>query len=78
MPVTMSAEALKNKREYDKRYARENFIGKNIAFNKNNQYDMEVLEWIRKQNNGNEYIKRLVYEDKQKTIADKQKATADV
>ena len=60
----LSAEALKNKREYDKQYQRENFKGKYITFNKKVPEDMEMYEWIRtRPEQGNCYIKRLIRED---------------
>lgn len=52
-----------NKSEYDKQYARENIKRKHIPFNQNNPEDMALLDWINRQPNATEYIKRLVRED---------------
>lgn len=61
--VTLSPEALAKKRAYDKKYQQKHFKGKNITFNTSDPDDMALLEWIRMQKNGNEYIKMLIRKD---------------
>ena len=74
MAIKLSEQALKNKRAYDKKYARENFQGKYLTFNKNVPEEMEMFEWVRtRPEGGNPYLKRLIRED-----MERQKANKDV
>ena len=58
------AKWLTNKKIYNKKYAKNNFKCKNIAFNKNIPEDIILLDWIKVQaEGGNQYIKRLIRED---------------
>ena len=71
--ATLSAEAMKRKKEYDKKYAKEHFQGKHITFNKDIPEEIELFEWIKAQpEQGNTYIKRLIREDMQRQKAQKQ------
>ena len=54
------SEAVAKKRAYNKEYAREHFKGKNLYFNTSIPEDIELLEWINKQENGTQYIKDLI------------------
>ena len=64
--ATLSEHAMKNKKEYDKKYARTFFKSKCIAFNVKDPNDIALLEWVQKQENGNQYIKQLIREDMEK------------
>ena len=64
MGQRLSEEALANKKRYNREYARKNFITKIITFNKNVEEDIEALDWMNSQENGNKYVKRLLLEDK--------------
>lgn len=70
MAIKLSPEAMKRKREYDKRYAKEHFQGKYITFNKDIPEEIELFEWVRtRPEQGNTYIKRLIREDMQRQKA---------
>ena len=62
----LSETAMKNKKNYDKNYAHTNFRSKCIAFNVKNPDDIALLEWVQKQENGNQYIKNLIRKDMEK------------
>ena len=69
--MTRIGQALQNKRAYDKVYAHENFRGKTIQFNRKNELDMELFEWMRTQPEGGaKYIKRLILEDMERNKKD--------
>ena len=62
--IKLSETALKNKRAYDKEYAKKNFKSKLITFNKLVPDDIQLLDWVNSQTEqGNNYIKRLIRED---------------
>lgn len=70
--VKLSEKAMANKREYDKKYARENFQGKYITFNKKVPEEIALFKWVNSQpEQGNTYIKRLIREDMQRQLAEK-------
>ena len=70
--VNLSPRALKNKREYDKNYARQKLQGKCITFNRTVPEDMELFEWVNSQPEaGNIYIKNLIREDMLRRKAEK-------
>lgn len=52
-----------NKSEYDQKYARENVTRKHLVFNRNNQDDKAILEWLSTKANINAYIKQLIKAD---------------
>jgi len=65
--VKLSETATENKRAYDKEYARKYLKGKCVVFNLQYPEDIALLEWANAQpENGNQYIKRLIREDKER------------
>ena len=68
MSVKLSEDAKKRKLEYNMKYARENFQGKYITFNKQIPAEMELYEWMKtREEPANTYLKRLIREDKERT-----------
>ena len=68
--VKLSDRALRNKRVYDKDYAKKYLKGKSITFNTLYPEDIALLEWVKKQGEGgNQYIKRLIREDMERRQA---------
>ena len=64
MGYALSEQAMNNKKEYDKKYARENFQRKHIVFNKKDADDMALFEWINSQKiPATTYIKSLISAD---------------
>ena len=57
-----------NKGAYDKQYAKEHIKRKFIPFNDTDPEDMMLLDWINKQPNVTQYVKKLVAEDMKKTL----------
>ena len=71
MATKLSEEAKKRKIEYNMEYARKNFQGKYITFNKTIPADIELYEWMKNRKEpANAYIKRLIREDMEKTLAE--------
>lgn len=52
-----------NKKKYDSEYNRTQVKCKRIPFNKNNKDDQIILEWLEKQGNVTQYVKRLIRAD---------------
>lgn len=70
MGQKLSEQALQNKKNYNKEYAKKNFRYKNVQFNINYKEDIELLEWIQSRpEGGNTYIKGLIREDMQRVKA---------
>lgn len=70
----LSEKALANKKAYNNEYAKKFFKSKLISFNTKFAEDMELLNWIQGQENGNQYIKDLIRKD----MAEKMKDTTEV
>ena len=57
-----------DKSKYDQEYAKEHIRRKHIPFNDTDPEDMLLWDWIRKQPNATQYIKKLIREDMQKVL----------
>jgi len=62
------SEAKKRKGAYDARYIKANIRQRTLSFNRNNPEDMEMYDWIGKQENATQYLKSLVREDIKKSL----------
>lgn len=51
---------------YDKQYIKDNIHQKTISFNRKNEGDEELYEWITQQANQAQYLKNLIREDMEK------------
>ena len=61
MKQQLSAEAMESKRAYDYAYAKKYFRSKLITFNRKNDFEMAMLDWVNAQpEGGNKYIKNLI------------------
>ena len=60
------SEAKRKKSIYDAKYIKANVRQRTLSFNRNNAEDMEMYDWIGKQENATQYLKGLVREDMKK------------
>lgn len=54
---------MKDRKEYLSNYHSKNIIQKKINFNRNNENDMEMLEFIETKENFSKYAKDLIFQD---------------
>lgn len=62
--VKRTKEGIKKKAAYDLEYAKKNV--KQIIIKLNKNYDSEIIEHIAKQENVNQYFKKLIIDDMKK------------
>lgn len=61
-----SEAGIKAKKEYDKKYIKENLKRVGLTFNKNLTEDMELFEHLHAQSNIQKYVKDLIAKDLKK------------
>ena len=69
MSRRLSPESKRKKAAYDIQYARNNIVRKHIPFNRNNEEDSRMLEWLDKKGPGKVvgYVKGLISDDMERS-----------
>lgn len=58
---------MRDKYAYDQQYIKDHIKMRSIPFNTGKQEDMELMDWLAKQSNATQYIKRLIREDMERS-----------
>lgn len=63
MTRNLSEYAKRKKLQYDTKYMKSRVLQKTIGFNRGNEEDMKLYNWVNRQQNQTQYIKGLIRED---------------